>query len=205
MVIDPKDAFLHVIYEYRCLVNAGYAWNIAGPSGDQEAIEYINKQIPEASTIFQDSLLAHVRTLIDFYTKSSNDVTDIELSWFSDGHALAIDSTLFSYLEGYKHSISVQALHLTAWRDPVYRVANNTTTRGSVRGRPNWNTDNVTLVNKLIEALKEISKQPSKWKQPFEDLHDASTQRLVSGSAFDWPPNLGAPSDVSRYLIDLGL
>lgn len=205
MLINPKDAFLHLIYEYRCLANAGYAWNIS-LKNNTKALDKNHRLIPELSTIAQDSLLVHVRTLVDFYTKQNPDPTDITLCHFSNSHhMLTISPALLSYLDGYKHSISVHALHLTVWRDTAYRIANANTIRGSVRGRPNWNTSNVTLLNKLIDALEEISKQPSNWQQPLTTLHIATKQRLASGMDFDWPADLGEKPNVNAYLTRLSL
>lgn len=202
MNIDPRDAFLHVIYEYRCLATAGYAWSVVGPKGKQSVIENADRLLPEVSTMIQDSILLHARSLIDFYTKQGPQLTDIVLSRFSNN--LTINSTLSNYLKDKKHPIEVHLLHLTDWRDVPYRTNNANTTRGSTRGRPNWNGENTAIVKKLVEALKEISQQQSQWQKPFTELLSAVTSRLADGS-FDWPVNLREKQEVENYLLGLGL
>jgi hypothetical protein len=202
MNIDPKDAFLHVIYEYRYLATAGYAWSVAGPNGTQSVIESANRLLPEVGTMVQDSILLHARSLIDFYTKQSPRSTDIVLSRFSN--SLAINSTLTSYLEDGKHPIEVHLLHLTDWRDVSHRTNNANTADGLTRGRPDWNVENAVIVSKLIEALKEVSQQQSQWQKPFTELHSAVVARLADGAS-EWPVNLRERQEVESYLVGLGL
>lgn len=203
--IDLKDAFLHLIYDYRYLATAGYAWQTVGPSGNQEDQDKANDLVPEIGSLAQDSLLVHARSLIDFYTKTAGRDTDVLLTDFhSAGYMPAISSTLETQLGSYKNSIEVHALHLTTWRDVTYRAANTTTTAGAARQRPNWNTDNQKIAQLLLDALEEISKISGAWQQPFTELYNAATKRLADGK-FDWPKNLTEKQDVTAYLTGLGL
>ncbi|WP_433598753.1 hypothetical protein ACQPXH_24040 [Nocardia sp. CA-135953] len=200
MAIDPKDAFLHVIYDYRCLATAGYAWSVTGPAGAH--IKEANLLLPEVGTMIQDSIHVHARSLIDFYTKQAPWPTDVVLSRFSS--SISISAGRATYLESMKHPIEVHSLHLTEWRDVPYRTTNANTRDGATRGRPQWATENTVLVDQLIEALKEVSQQQSRWQKPFAELYSAVVARLTDGS-YDWPTNLGEKRDVENYLVGLGL
>ncbi|MGQ4615184.1 hypothetical protein [Nocardia sp. R7R-8] len=200
MAIDAKDAFLHVIYDYRCLATAGYAWSVAGPTGAH--IKEANLLLPEVGTMIQDSIHVHARSLIDFYTKQGPRTTDVVLSRFST--SISISSGLSTYLKSMKHPIEVHSLHLTEWRDVPYRTANANTRDGATRDRPQWPTENAILIDQLIEALKEVSQQQSQWQKPFAELHSAAVARLSDG-AFEWPANLGEKQNVDSYLVGIGL
>lgn len=203
--IDLKDAFLHLIYDYRYLATAGYAWQTVGPSGSQEDQAKANELVPEIGSLVQDSLLAHARSLIDFYTKTNGRDTDILLANFnSSGYTLSLSRALQTQIESYKHSIEVQALHLTSWRDVNYRTANATTTAGLTRGRPDWNIENQKLIQALLDSLEEISKITGAWQKPFTELYSAAQNRLADGK-FDWPNHLTEKQDVTNYLTGLGL
>lgn len=203
--INLKDAFLHLIYDYRYLATASYAWQTVGPAGTQENQNKANELIPEIGSLVQDSLLVHARSLIDFYTKTIRRDTDILLIDFhSTGYTPTISSTLAAQLGPYKNSIEVHVLHLTSWRDTAYRTTNFTTAAGLTRGRPNWNTDNQKLAQLLLDSLEEISKVGGPWQQPLTDLCSAATKRFANGK-FDWPKDLTEKQDVITYLTSLGL
>lgn len=203
--IDLKDAFLHLVYDYRYLATAGYAWQTVGPSGNQQNQTKANELVPEIGSLVQDSLLAHARSLIDFYSKTRGRDTDILLANFnSSGYTLNLSGALQTQIENYKHSIEVQALHLTSWRDVNYRTANATTATGLTRGRPDWNLENQKLVQALLDSLDEISLITGAWQKPFTELHTAARNRFADGK-FDWPSHLTEKQDVTNYLTGLGL
>ncbi|MCV6984159.1 hypothetical protein H7H78_01445 [Mycobacterium shinjukuense] len=198
MVIDPKDAFVHVIYDHRYLSLAGAGWALYGPDGTDKAQERANAVLPGIGAILQDSVLLHARALIEFYTKgSAGRSTDITL-WKFD--RLAIDNDRLSELERYKKPVEVHVLHLTEWRDSTHRKGNDTHTR------PDWNADNTRLVQLLLDALQDASNQASttgsKWKQPFSDLHTAATN-LLADPTFSWPHNLTEGPGLNAYLAQL--
>ncbi len=200
--MSPRDAFLHVIYDYRYLALAGGAWALYGPEGRPEAQQKANELLPGIGVVIQDSLLLHSRSLIDFYTKGDDEPTDITLSGFGLDE---VDRTLRDELANqYKHAIEVHLLHLTAWRDVNFRTLNSSTIKGSKRGRPDWNRDNTRIVDKLLEALEEVSKQTGDWQQPFTELYSAA-MNLYKDPAFGWPKKLGDKPEVDSYLSALGL
>lgn len=196
MILDTRDAFLHVIYEYRYLAVAGFAWDTIGPTGDQQERFMINTIVPQISTLVQDSLHLHARSLIDFYTSDPR-ADDIALQHF-DGLSLSSASAL--RLIKYKKPIERHSLHLTCWRD-VYSRAQQ---RDATKFRLDWNIENSTMVRLLLDALKEASLQSSKWQQPFMDLYLASAKRLTS-RAYAWPKELTEKADVNNYLTTLGI
>lgn len=199
--LPPERAFLHVIYDYRCLVRAGYAWNTIGPPGAEQTQTDANALLPEVGTIALDSLLLHARSLIDFYTKPNPDVTDISLADFGLPQLSGVRAGV---LADYKHPIEVHLLHLTAWRDVEYRTDHATTPKGATRDRPDWNVENVQIVSELLDALGEVSHPSTKWQQPFTDLHAAS-RIVLTNPRTDWPTSLGNEPDVILYLRGLGL
>ncbi|WP_460696592.1 hypothetical protein [Nocardia thraciensis] len=203
MAIDPKDAFLHVIYDYRCLATAGYAWSAVGAGGTEAAKGNANKLLPEVGTMIQDSIHVHARSLMEFYTLSSSRFPTDVFMHRSFG-SLAIDTNLDAYLKSRRRAIEVHSLHLTAWREVSYRANNANAPDDLMRHRPDWNIENRILIDKLVEALKEISQQRTPWQKPFAELHNAVVARLSDGS-YDWPANLGKKRDVENYLVGIGL
>ena len=199
--LDPADAFLHVIYDYRYLAVAGCAWNTIGPSGTAKAQKSANAVIPGVGVLVQDSLLMHARSLIDFYTKSGADPTDIVLADFG---LTPTPAGRKAKLERYKPPIEVHLLHLTAYRDVTYRNRYKTQPRAAARFRPDWNKHNAKLVAVLVEALKQAGYRRSAWQEPFQELYLATSTRLTD-PAVDFPPYLLEAKDVRRYLKGLGL
>jgi hypothetical protein len=196
MPLDPKDAFLHVIYDYRYLALAGSGWDLYGHGGAAQAQAKANEVLPGIGVVLLDSLLLHARLLIDFYTKPSTNrwPTDILLSDF-DG--LAIDNVLSGNLLNYKKPVEVHVLHLTAWRDTAHRAGN------TVFARPDWNTEAAPLVKLILDALQDAAGQAatasSKWEKPLKDLHAAATS-LLGDPDFKWPDSLAEKPDVTAYL-----
>lgn len=197
MAIDPKNAFVHLIYDYRYLAVAGCAWHDVGPNGSQADQTSANTIIPGIGVLVQDSLLLHARSLIDFYTHPNPRQDDIVLSDFEN---LSVSQATKTKLTAYKKSIERHALHQTHSRDTQYRVSNPATTTDRI----DWNAENSKLVLLLLDALKEASVLPSTWNKPFSDLHRASEGRL-NDKAFDWLSELTEVNDIHAYLISNGL
>lgn len=197
MAIDPKDAFTHLVYDYRYLAVAGCAWETVGPNGRQDDQKSANATIPGVGVLVQDSLFVHARSLIDFYTRVSTWPDDIMLSHFDN---LSISQATKTKLVDYKKPIERHALHLTHSRDTQYRLNNPTT----ATDRPDWNSENTKLVLLLLDGLKEASTQQSTWQKPLSDLHVASVKRL-NDKSFDWPTELTEASNIHAYLVSSGL
>ncbi|WP_280351482.1 hypothetical protein [Nocardia abscessus] len=204
MPIDPKDAFLHVIYDHRYLALAAAGWCKYGPAGSSEAQREAKRFLPGISTPLLESLLMHGRSLIDFYTavpSSRTPRTDILLRDF-DG--IAIDPQLSTKLRDFKKPVEVHLLHLTSWRDTAFRNAQGR----SDHNRPTWDTEATTLVGLILDALQDVANRAttsgSKWEQPFTELHTA-TSCLFRLSTHPWPKQLAEKSDVTAYLMSFGL
>lgn len=197
---DNKDTFFDVIYEYRYLALAGCGWLLYGPAGEAQKQKAANELLPGIGVILQDSLLAHARSLIEFYTNSNPSSTDTALLQFDH---LAICSSLKGSLRRYQRPISVHALHLTTWRDPVQRAAGPLDV-----ARPDWNTEASPLVQLLLNALENAAAAaaaaPSKWARPFSDLHAAASD-LFADREFQWPHYLTEKQDVTAYLAAQGI
>ena len=189
--IDPKDAFVHVVYDYRCLVRAEYAFR------ETSKDKSLNSKLPEIGTIARNAVLSKARSLVDFYTKTNPWSTDITLKEYFSG---AVDAALNNRLEDIKQSIEVHDLHLTAWRDVAYREAHSSDLK---RQRIDWNKEQVNIVNDLVAALKQVSTSlNSSWAKAFNNLHDTCVRILSSGG--DWESNLNQENIIS-YLAGLGL
>lgn len=199
--LSPEKSFLHLIYDYRYLSLATYAWQTYGHGADDTAEKTINALIPGAGVLLQDSLLLHARSLIDFYAKGASDNTDILLEDFG---FRPISASRKAKLKRFKTSIELNALHLTAYRDKGYRRNHTTTAR---RGNPSssrttWNRSNATIVKELLECLRITARQSNVWSKPFSDLHAAASKQVATPGA--WPPELGNAKDVQGYLKNLG-
>lgn len=197
--LDLKAAFFHVINDHRWLAASGCAWNLVGPNAANGTRSEADQLLPNIIVMILDSLLLHGRSLIDFYTKREAGPTDIVLCDFG----VSIDHGLCKRLAKYKKPIELHLLHLTDWRDLEYRNLN--ATGGSVNNRrPDWNEEAARIVEAILEALKCVSEQMSKWQQPFRDLYNASTARYRDKVSV-WPVTLCEKSDVDKYLTSLGL
>ncbi|MDO8886189.1 hypothetical protein [Candidatus Oleimmundimicrobium sp.] len=197
--ITKEDAFLHLIYEYRCLSTVGYAWRRFGdPKSNDSGKAEANKIIPEISTVIQDSLLLHTRTLIEFYWPNQSRSTDINISLFTSPKTL--DKSNYADLIRLKRPIEVHVLHLTIWRDTSCRSqSDNDDTQ-----RPDWNKVNGKIFDDLIRALEELSNNlPDLWNKAFKRLKEASESRFKQGANFNWPDELGEKGKVKEYLQNL--
>lgn len=191
-----KDIFLHLIYEYRCLATAGYAWKRFGdPISNDTGKDVANGLIPEIGTLIQDSLLLHTRTLIEFYWSSQPRPTDLSINQF-----VTLSDRSYTELIKLKKPIEVHVLHLTSWRDTQHRTQSNKT---DVQ-RPDWNKVNGEIFSYLDQALKESSNTlPNPWQTAFRKLSEAAKSRFTNGSNFEWPSELGEKKDVIGYLQKL--
>jgi hypothetical protein len=199
--LPASHKFLHLIYEYRYLALVGAAWSRFGPAGAAANRKAANRLLPGIGVIVQDSLLAHARLLIDFYTKKASG-TDIVLADFG---LPAISTTMKKELIRYKKPIEVHLLHLTTWRDVPYRRQERKTPDGAERQRVDWNRHNSKIVDRLIRAL-EIASKPkgASWREPFYLLH-RSAKAILANPAAGWPKELGEKRDMTAYLASLGL
>jgi hypothetical protein len=199
--LAPKDAFLHVIDDHRWLAASGCAWNLVGANATSEIKERAHRLLPNVDVAILDSLLAHARSLIDFYTNRRPRSDDITLRVFS----LSLDPLLAAELATYKKPIQLHSLHLTHWRDYDFRMLRSA--RLAATGvRPDWNREARTIVELILEkALKNISEQGTTgWALAFKVLFTASTERYRNKSSV-WPTDLSEKSDVAQFLTRLAL
>jgi hypothetical protein len=200
--LSLEKSFLHLVYDYRYLALAAYAWRSYGYGADDTAEKAINSLIPGVGVLLQDSLLLHARSLIDFYTKGATDDTDILLEDFG---FRPISATHRAKLKRYKPSIELHLLHLTAYRDKDYRRSHTTTARhgNPSSGRIVWNRSNKNVVTELLECLRVTAGQRGNaWSRPFSDLYNAASKELAAPGA--WPAELANAGDVKKYLRSLG-
>jgi hypothetical protein len=156
--------------------------------------------LPDVTVAVRDCALSQARSLIDFYTKCHARDTDILLC---DFNGLSIEPALKDALEGYKQSIQVHLLHLTAWRDLDYRTKHATGKYANATRR-DWDTELAQLAVSILAALKCASEKSSRWSKPFTDLHAACLSRYQN-KTFPWPPDLGEKLAVDQYLDRCGL
>lgn len=203
MPLNPKAAFLHLVYDYRYLAQAAGAWRLYGPGGDKKEQDSANALIPGIGVTLLDSTLLHSRALIEFYTRSpaQRRATDILLGDFA---GTAISAATITSLNNYKKPVEVHVLHLTAWRD----VAQRTSHGSAIYARPDWNTEATKLAELLFDALDEAAQdadaRSNGWHEPLIELHKA-TISLYNDSVFEWPNYLAEKIDVDGYLTSHGL
>ena len=199
--LKPKAAFLHVINDHRWLVAGGCSWNLLmANNGKNDVRTTADALLPDVVVAVRDCVLLQARSLIDFYTKCHARETDILLC---DFNGLSIEPALKDALEGYKQSIEVHLLHLTAWRDLDYRTKHATGQYANATRR-NSNEEVAPLAASILAALKCAAEKSSRWNKPFTDLYEASLSRYQNKS-FDWPPYLGEKLAVVQYLDKCGL
>jgi hypothetical protein len=195
---DRRAAFFHVIDPHRWLAASGCSWNLVGPNATNDTKKTLDELVPNIIVMIRDCALVHARSLIDFYSKTDSDCTDILLSDFS----ISLAQEHREKLAAYKKPIEVHLLHLTDWRTPEFR-SRHATGKDANKVRPDWNRD-ISLVTELVlDALKKVSSQPGDWQQPFEDLYKATAARYRDKSSV-WPANLCEKDGVERYLLSLG-
>ncbi len=197
--LTPEKAFLHLIYDYRYIALAAFAWRKYGVSGAPSDLDEINHLIPGVGVIIQDSLLLHARALVDFYTKGASDDTDILLEDF--GFA-PIASGRKARLKQYKPSVELNLMHLTAYRDKDFRRHNPTTLRGTPSKRINWNKADSKLIDEFVDVLRVTPKRRGAWSRPFQDLYKAVESEI--GAPGNWPKHLSEKSAVNVYLRKQG-
>lgn len=199
--LEPKAAFLHVINDHRWLVAGGCSWNfLMANNGKNDVRTIADVLLPDVVVAVRDCVLLQARSLIDFYTKCHARETDILLC---DFNGLSIESALKDMLEGYKQSIEVHLLHLTAWRDVDYRTKHATGKYANATNR-DWNEQVAPLATSILDALKCASEKNSRWNRPFTELHKASLSRYQNKS-FVWPAHLGEKPDVEHFLDECGV
>ena len=196
MGVGKLETYFHLIYEYRSLANAAFAFKKVGDKkvpDDNKVKQAANNLMPEIGSIIQDSLLMHVRTLIEFYSPSNSArSSDINMSIFS--------STRLRNLKSVKRQIEVHVLHLTAYRDTDYRRDKPS----NVQRPKDWTEVNMNVVEDLVEELKAFSDTVSDpWKVALLYLAYATQERLDKGAEYLWPSNLGEKHDVLKYISSL--
>ncbi len=192
--IDPAKAFGHLVYEYRCLVRAEFAYKQA------DKHKCINDFIPEIGTVARNAVLQKARSLIKFYMPLSRD-TDITSEKYFGISLSVIDNKLYKKLENIYRSIEVHDLHLTVWRDPSYR--NN---KSDKMQRREWNIEQDKIVENLIKALEVISKTSGlndKWQRVFRELHDCCANVLKGDR--EWPEEFSSPEKIEKHLKSIGI
>lgn len=189
--LDLEEAFVHVINEHRWLATSGCSWKLVGPNAQTRLKIEAHDLVPNIDVMALDSVLVHARALINFYT-NKGEGTDILLKNFGR----TIDPLMENQLAEFRRPIEVHVLHLTNWRDTLYRhsYATDFTT-----DRPDWNSKATKIVALLHKALRSVSRTPGAWQAPFKALYDASRKRYLDKSSM-WPHNLGEKEDIFRYL-----
>lgn len=201
--VPARIAFLHVVYQFRYFALAAGAWHLLGPNGAATARDDANAIVPGVGALVQDSLLAHVRALVDFFTKTSNlRVTDILVEDFDLG---PLTGSLATRVREYKEPIEVHLLHITAWRDVPYRQSQSMTPDGLPRQRIDWDHKIPVIVSDVKDALATVANTRSApWAVPFTLLSD-SVAALSADVFTPWPAALTEASDVAAYLSANGL
>ena len=165
---STADKFFHLVYEYRYLALAGRAWRHFGPNGTPNEQQSANALQPGIGVLIQDSLLAHARLLIDFYTNQSGN-TDIVIG---DFRFPGVSATLHKSLIRYKNPIEVHLLHLTVWRDRDYRLSQRTTSKGRERRRIHLESPQRPDRHVAGGALRTaLAREGCDWHEPFQHLH----------------------------------
>ncbi len=190
-----SDLFLHFVYEYRCLVSAGYAYKSLGDKPD-EPIGEGGKVLVEADRIIQDSIHLHARELVDFYTARKSRDTDSNIVDFGS------ELVKSNELDLIKKTIEKFALHLTTHRNFVIdgKIVDPDT------AHPNWFTYNLEIVDRLLEQLHEVSeKLPDvKYRLAFCELYKVAKNRFKLGNLYSWPVELDdKPPQMRKWLDSL--
>jgi hypothetical protein len=192
--IDPKNAFAHLVYEYRCLVMAQLLYN---KSKDVDNI------VKESKTVGRNAVLLKSRSLTEFYTRTKSKETDITAKEYFDFSLKESDNLLYDQILKVYRSIEVHEIHITTWRDEGYRNSNKTDEEGIARQRIDWNEEQPFIVNNLIDVLNVWQKKGDSWTIPVRFLHD--TCKKVLSECIDWPPQLSKLPSIVVYLTELGL
>lgn len=119
----PHRAFVHVCNDHRWLARAADNWaRLATPNAEQASFAgTLDRFLPDVRVAIQSSALHYARSLIEFYAPRNpkkQKPEDIRISDFDTAVSCATSNELWKY----KAAIDVHLLHLTAWRDPDYRV-----------------------------------------------------------------------------------
>lgn len=190
--ISPQKAFIHVVYEYRCLVRAEYCF--------RNSHKIDNEEFKETSTIARNAVLAKIRSIIEFYIKESlaldKNITAKKYFGFS---LKKTDPKSFDRLEFLKHSLEVHDLHLTVWRDPDYRKANNKDKKGRERQWIDWNNEQCAIVMHLIYILNLASNSvKNEWTGPFKFLHETCSTVVQHGG--EWPAEISTEEKILKFV-----
>jgi hypothetical protein len=188
--------FLHLVYEYRCLASAGYAYKTLGDSPNKP-IGAIGAVLPEADRIIQDSIHLHSRLLVDFFTLRKDDrhKDDFNIEDFGCNLIERKD------LKMIKKCIEIYSLHLTVNRNTVIDDMKVKYPRPN-----NWFSYNIEIVNKMLDLLAETSSKMTNYvyQSAFRRLYEASEKRLEQGKLYDWPKELeDNPVVMGKYLYSI--
>lgn len=197
--IDPKNAFIHVTYEYRCLVRAEYLFRIS------KTID--NDIIKETGTVARNAVLSKARSLIDFYTKQIGGRTpDTDITFYdyfgASYNTLNASLSIQDWININK-SIEAHDLHLTAYRDEEYREKYLMLNNKLAEEWKDWDKLQSNIVDELVMLLNLASSSLEKWGKPFSYLYTISNQVLKNGGS--WEENLSEPQKILNYLKQQGL
>ncbi len=175
----------HLEAEYRYLSQACYAWNKLVVNPTTELTKYIDTEFAELSTIIQDSILVHTRTLIEYY-KGRGRSDDIKIQDILENQE---DSIIFcnyicdnNLLQNLKKQIEVHFLHITYNRDLKYRSG-----QSANKGRPNFNEVNASIFPLMLELLSKLKDNVKyEYKYSLKKLYKMAKNRYKKGSEIDW-------------------
>ena len=198
--LPASKAFLHVVNDHRWLVASACSLSLLENPQTKQRASMVLRNIDVAASA---STLVYIRSLLEFYTKVRGtnrepQETDIVLGDFST----EVSEETIERLKGFKRSIEVHLLHLTAWRDVAYREAYGNDPEGVER--IDWDKDYMHITESILSALYEAAEKPTKWAEPLKKLHGAATLRLSDNSS-QWPRELTEKEDVEVYLRGCGL
>lgn len=191
LLVDRKIIFTHLVYEYRCLVRAQFAFD--------NALK-LNSTAVEIGTVARNAVLSKLRCILEFYVKDASHCTDFRAKDHYGFDLHAINQNLHNDLLDIAASMEVHDLHLTLWRDEVYRAAQPSTL---ARQRIDWDEKQLDIVTQIVELLTLTSNTLKDWRVPFRFLYETCHQALKAN--IDWPEEFSEPNKIIRYLQSLGL
>ncbi|MCA9383777.1 hypothetical protein KC909_05410 [Candidatus Dojkabacteria bacterium] len=163
MKVNKQELLKHLEYEYKLLAEAAIAWD------------------KERSAIVQDSLLLHTRNILLFFSETKNlRDTDIHVSMYCTNESVKYFYCKINndqMLKDLAQGISVHVLHLTYWRDPIYRnTVDEDPQIEALRKqskRPIFDNINHEICPKLLRLLKDLmNKSKPEYEYKIKEMHD---------------------------------
>ena len=186
--LSPDRAFVHVINDHRWLAASACSWRNFKASASVRAS--IHPQLANIDVSLSAGVLVYSRSLVEFYTRTRDDrddrvrPTDIVIRDFD----IVPTSSTESGLRLYRRSIERHLLHLTAYRDADYRKAAEDAGDEAAQ-RIDWDREYLAIVRAIFTALAETARAKSAWAPAFEELRQATEQRLADSTS-QWPDRL---------------